>query len=554
MASPPDQRNQALDRHRNGELDAAERLYRDILIAAPEDAETWHYLAVLHGQQGRHAEVVHCCQEALRCDYRSAAVYANLGLAHRHLGASQPAREALRQSLLLDPADADLTLEYVSLLRAAGEEREALRWIGEACSRFPADARMHAELGQLAVDLNDGQLAEESFRHAVRLQRDDATSWLNFGSILLMRGDLAGAGIAYRKALDLEPGSAQACWYLAQISGAERDPDFARQVFCRAEQASSAADAPLLFAAASLHDATGQTEAAFQAWSEGNRLIRGTFNYSVTTDIAALHALGDEVQKAIPGELPADLPVNGARPLPIFIVGMPRSGSTLLAEMLAQHPAVDSGGEIVWLQRHLRNALQQDGFHYPAEQLTLDVSALAEVRRRYVESIDMRARQGRFITDKLPGNFTCIPTIRRAFPSALILHARRDALETCWSCFRHLFAGTQRFAWDLAETASYCIAAHTFIDRCRERWPEHVLEVSYEALIEDPESRLRIILERLGLEWFPGCLTPETTPNLIQTASATQVRAGLAAAPRAHAARYLAHLQPLREALSGILP
>jgi hypothetical protein len=173
-------------------------------------------------------------------------------------------------------------------------------------------------------------------------------------------------------------------------------------------------------------------------------------------------------------------------------------------------------------------------------------AALASVGQRYRAAVHARQQGlgGRFMTDKLPANFLCIPTIRRLFPGALIIHARRDPLETGWSCYRHLFTGRQSFAYDLVELGQYTRAVHHFMDVCRALWPESIVELSYEVLIDDPETPMRALLQRLGLAWDSRVLAPEATPNLIRTASALQVRRGISATPLGSAGRYAEWLQP----------
>jgi len=551
--SAREERQRALQLHQTGALKKAEECYLAILAAHPKDGETWHLLAVLYGQQELHRQVVDCCRRALQAGYRKASVFANLGLAHRQLGEASSARAALRQALSLDAADADLTLEYLALLMEEGDERAALHCAGEACARFLQDDRMHTEMGRLAVSLNDGQLAEESFRHALRLQPKSFELWLNLGSILLLRGDMAGAEYAYRKALEINGRSPEAWWYFSQLASAKVDTEVSAQILHRAAEDNLPYSAPLHFAAAVILDEDEQTDAAFQAWSKGNSLVRSSYKYRVESDIADLQQLTNALASfhwtVDQSTQKPDQVTQTDSPIPIFIVGMPRSGSTLLEQQLTRHTAIDAGGENVWLQRFIVRALNRLGLSYPSEQLDLSDQEIAEIRTKYLESLSIRARQGRFITDKLPGNFACIPTIHRLFPSSLILHARRDEMETCWSCYRHLFSSRQSFAYDLDELGRYCAAAHQFIDNCHAFWPEHVMNVPYELLVSQPQQTLQSIAERLDLNWLPEVLADAAKSDLIQTASSVQLRAGMAKQAMGSCKRYEKYLAPLQQSL-----
>jgi len=549
-----EQRQRALQLHQSGALKEAETCYQAIIAAHPEDGETWHLLAVLYGEHERHQQVVDCCQRALQAGYRKASVFANLGLAHRQLGDASAATAALQESLSLDADDAELTLEYLALLMEEGDERAALHCVGKACTRFPQDERMHTEMGRLAVSLNDGQLAEESFRHALRLQPESFELWLNLGSILLLRGDMPGAEYAYRRAVEINGKSPEAWWFFSQLASARADKKVRATILQWAASDSSPSSAPIHFAAAVILDEAEQTDAAFQDWSKGNRLVRSTYRYRVDNDVAAFQELTNAmlkfysiVDRSGPGPGPQ---TDG--PIPIFIVGMPRSGSTLLEQQLTRHSEIDAGGENVWLQRFIVRAMNRSGLSYPSEQLDLDDQEIAEIRAKYAESLSIRARQGRFITDKLPGNFACIPTILRIFPTALILHARRDEMETCWSCYRHLFSARQSFAYDLSELGRYCSAVHQFMDDCHALWPGRVMNVHYEMLIEQPEQTLQSIAERLVLSWLPESLSPASDSYLFQTASSVQLRGGISKQVLGSCQRYEAYLAPLQQALQRV--
>ncbi len=547
METVKERRSHALHAHRTGALDEAARLYHEILADSPGDGETWHYLSVLCGQQGRHAQALRCCAEALRCGYATAAVHANRAFAHRALDDPEPARQAFHESLRIDPDDVGLTLELFDLLRSLGEEKEALCLVQDAARRFPGSSAVWTGLGQLAADLNLGRTSEEAFFSAAQVDPGSAASWLNLGNVRQMRGDAAGAEQAYRRTIDIDPASDRAFWHLAQLVPPDRDPRLAREIVARATPIESARSAAILFAAGKVHHETGRADSAFAAFDAGNRRVRSGYRYSPAADIAAMRSLAASLDAtAAPIAAEADAP---KLPRPVFIVGMPRSGSTLIEQMLAQHPAIAAGGEIVWLQRHVRNALRSAGLSYPADQLRLGDEQLAELRRRYRRALEIRARNKALVTDKLPANFLCIPVIRRIFPDALVVHVRREPLETCWSCYRQLFTGPQQFAYDLAELGRYYRAAAAFIESCRLRWPEQVTHLSYEAVISNPETQLKELLRRLELDWDSHCLRPDLTSDVVMTASAVQLRGGLARAPRRSADAYARQLAPLRSAL-----
>ncbi len=537
----------ALALHRQDRLGDAERAYRSVLADAGDDGETWHYLAVLCGQTARPQEALECCERALAAGYRSAAVHANLANALATLGRHGDSAEALAQAVIADPTDADLVLELAERRESLGDERGALAALDGASQRLVDAADIAAALGQLAVRLNRADTAVAAFRRAVALAPGSAPHWANLGSVLQMRGERNEAERAYRRALELAPDLYPCYWYLAQLRDIDAAGPLGQRI--RTLAAAGEADAAVVFAAARVLAAAGDTGAAFRHYRRGNELVRRRFRYSVQRATGQIVALAERLADAMPS--PASGPPGAVRPVPVFIVGMPRAGSTLIEQMLGRHPAIAAGGENPWLQRLVRDALQARGLDFPLDQGRLDAAELAAIRGAYLDSLRVRGGDAPFVTDKLPANYLCIPVLHRLFPGALIVHARRDPLETCWSCYKQLFAAPQDFAYDLSELAQYCRACLGFIERCRDA-SGRVVELPLARLLAAPERVLTRLLARLRLDWDPACLTPERASGLIVTASALQIREGLAARPRQDAAAYRAWLGPLIDGLGDL--
>ena len=547
MAGIAKRRAEALAIHREGRLGEAERRYRSILADAANDGETWHYLAVLCGQSERHGEAAESCERALAAGYRGAAVLANLANALAALGRPRDSAAALARAVAADPSNPDLVLDLAEVRESLGDERGALAALNDAFERFgddPAIPAIAASLGQLAVRVNRGATALAAFHKAAELAPRSAEHQTNLGSVLQMQGRRRAAEAAYLRALELDPDLVPCYWYLAELRCIDTDEPLGRQILALAAKADAAP--PLRFAGARILAAAGDTEAAFRHYAAGNADVRAGYAYSVERAAGDMAALGDRTLSDAGQATP--VPVASSGPVPVFIVGMPRAGSTLIEQMLGRHPAIAAGGENPWLQRLVRNALDARGLAFPGDQDRLDDDELAAIRDAYLESLTMRGGDAPFVTDKLPANFLCLPVVRRLFPQALVVHARRDALETCWSCYKQLFAAPQDFAYDLRELGRYYRSSTAFIERCR-RLSDRVVELTLDRLLAAPRRELSGILGRLGLGWDPACLEPERTPGLVATASALQIREGLYSRPRRDAAVWLPYLAPLTESL-----
>ena len=535
-------RNQALALHKAGNLSAAESQYRSI-IKATNDGMTWHYLAVLLGQRGLHAEVVTSCEQAISSGFVSASVYGNLGLALAELGRPRAAAEAFSESLRLDPDNAELTLEWIRLTLSLGEETSALQSLQAARNRFPHISEFATELALLAAQLNRGELAQTEFEQALALQPQAIESWVNLGNILQMRGKPDAAVAAYERALAIDPAFADIYWYLAQNLDPDSDTHWKDTILAMAASPQYLGSAPIQFAAGKIHHDAGQIDRAFGCFQTGNRIVRSSYSYSVEADLVAIKELLVESARV------AGNAFEDAAPTPVFIVGMPRSGSTLLEQLLAQHPQIAAGGEVVWLQRLIRDTLKSAGLGYPVDQSRLNSQQLESIRRRYLMALTARSKGSPFVTDKLPANFLCVPTITKLFPNALIIHAKRDLMDTCWSCYRHYFSGPQQFAYEQSELGRYGSAVHEFMQAMEQRVPERIVTINHETLVENAESELRGLLTRLGLPWDENCLLPERSGDTVMTASALQVRKGISKKTAGASQPYESHLQELRESL-----
>ena len=233
---------------------------------------------------------------------------------------------------------------------------------------------------------------------------------------------------------------------------------------------------------------------------------------------------------------------------PIFIVGMPRSGTSLLEQILASHRDVFGAGELLDFQRL---ALELVKGQYPEGIVSISPRKIAALATRYVDVLNERNASAPRVTDKLPANFLYIGLIYAAFPQARVIHCVRDPLDTCLSCYRKAFASAHGFAYDLRELGRYYRAYAGLMAHWQRLFPERMFELRYEAVIREPESTIRRLIQYCGLDWDEACMRFYETERPVQTASAAQVRRPLYTDSIGAWRRYADHLQPLRTALAA---
>jgi hypothetical protein len=298
------------------------------------------------------------------------------------------------------------------------------------------------------------------------------------------------------------------------------------------------------FLLGSLAEAAGEHPAAFEWFERGNGLQSGEF------DIAAHERWIDRLVAAA-GSTPRGR--SGSRG-PVFVVGMPRSGTTLVERMLAAHPALFGAGELGRIGE-LSVAMEQRGWRYPESLDALPGAALAGWARDYLARVERQGARGRIPVDKMWQNFEHLGLIRRLFPDARIVHCRRHPLDVGLSCLANHFSSAGAFAFSrtLPGVAAYYRGYERLVAAWRARLDPPMLELRYESLIADPRRALRELLDFLGLPFEPRCLEFHREPGVVLTASYAQVRRPLYASSVGRWRRFRAQLAPLAAALRDLV-
>ncbi len=313
----------------------------------------------------------------------------------------------------------------------------------------------------------------------------------------------------------------------------------------------------ILFALGFLLDKLERYDDAFDAYTRANALRAVRFNAD------AYEAWVDRTIAAWTADRVAALPkstVTDQRP--VFILGMPRSGTSLTEQILAAHPTVHAAGELMTMPTVLRRALGLDrvpGFPLPQDPSTVTPDALDSAARAYLDTIDALAHHAERVTDKLVGNYLGLPLIHAALPAARVVHLRRDPRDTCLSCFFQNFSVGLDYAFDLTDLAR----AHLQHDRIMDHWKRMlreadpafgVIELAYADLVTDQAATTRRLLDSLGLPWSDACLRFHESTRITFTASVDQVAKPMYASSLGRWRRYEKHLAPLLDALGGAEP
>ncbi|MEQ8493957.1 MAG: tetratricopeptide repeat protein, partial [Gammaproteobacteria bacterium] len=508
-----------------GDLDAAERAWRKAVRIRPDYVDAVNNLANLLRQGGRAREAVHLLHKLVRREPGFAPGWLNLGLAFAADGATDDAIAALEQAATLD---ATLTAEACSAIARCERGRGALTAAEAAYRRALAAAPSAARWNALgAIQFAAGRVddAATSFAHALELDADAADTHDNLGLVAAARGDRAGAAAHYERALARDPAHGSA-W--RGLAGLEHAPAETRALVERLEAALAAlpedapARVPMSFALGHLADRLGEYDRAFDAFSRANRARRAVTRYDGDAQarfIDSLIEVFDERCFVTGAEGASD------SERPVFIVGMPRSGTSLVEQVLASHPRVHGAGELTFFPELVQRlpALLGSGQPFP-RCLTGARPVLGAVAGDYLAQLAARDVKAAHVTDKMPYNFLYLGLIALLFPRARVVHCRRAAMATCCSIFTHDLAGSHPYAYDLGELARAWAGYERLMAHWRACLPLAMLELDYEALVDDLAGGARRLSAFLELPYDPACLDFHRSPRTVTTASQWQVR------------------------------
>jgi hypothetical protein len=396
--------------------------------------------------------------------------------------------------------------------------------------------------------------AEAKFRRAIAVNPRLAGAHHNLAVVLKERGQLDDARRAAQRAIKLAPRNTAYYEHLAALRPFAAGDRYVRGLEDLAKDCaklSAAEQAHLHFALARAYQDTGRFEDAFVQWLAGNRAKRGQIAY----DEAAELGLMDRVRAQFAPEfMHARKGAGDPSRLPVFIVGMPRSGTTLIEQILASHPQVFGAGELDLFEQtvhEIRGAMPAPRL-FPEMAPDLSADLCHVLGARYRRKLAERAPQAARITDKMPGNFLFAGLIHLSLPNAIIIHATRDPLDTCVSCFSTLFSRGQTYSYDLAELGRYYRQYRALMAHWHHVLPPgRILDVRYEDLVDDLAGAARRIVAHCGLAWDARCLDFHRTERPVRTASASQVRKPVYKSSVGRWLRYERFLAPLLAGLEG---
>jgi tetratricopeptide (TPR) repeat protein len=533
------------------DLAGARQAYEQALQRRPRFAEAHNNLGTVLKRLGDLAGAQAACLQAIECKPDFAEAWNNLGELRREQGEFAQAERHFRRAMEINPA---LVLAYVNMANTQRrlEDYAAAHATLERALKIAADDPLvHMACGNLAKDTGAYEDALNRFDRVLALRPQYAHAHFNRAVTLQWLGRMEEARAAFREALKYKPDYGEAYRLLEwgrSLDESVDDDIAAMEQLWNSPETGEEDRMHLAFALGKVAEGEGDYDAAFRFFSAGNQARRARIHYDIEHDVAEFERL----MAVFSAEFFAARDGWGSTDAtPIVIVGMPRSGTSLVEQILASHPRVAGGGELHDLLRTVRETLPSlRSNNFPEGALGLDRDAFTKLGEAYVARL--RARCGdeaEHVTDKMPANFALVGMLRVILPRARVIHCRRDPLDTCWSIYKQFFGEGQHFSYGLEELGRY----YRLYQRLMAHWakvlPGYMLEFDYETLVNDQEDATRRLLEFCGLEWDKRCLEFHRTDRAVKTASVTQVRRPMYASSVGIAKRYGDRLTPLIKAL-----
>lgn len=538
---------QKLDRH-----EEAARHYRKALSINPDHPEAHNNLGNALQSLHRAGEAIKHYRQALALRPNDAGSHINLGSALAALNHHEQAIEHCEKALELAPGIAEAHIDLANSLGAVHRLHDALVHYQKVIAIDPTNVEAYARSAFLLFQLGRVQESIAQCEKALKIKPDHADSLANLGFALRALGRVDEAVHEFEKAIAIAPKNGGLYYALAsskRISAS--DPHLApmQELAGKMGSLSVGSQIELHFALGKAFSDIGDHDRSFQHLLQGNALKRRQFvDYDETKVL--LHF--DRIRATFTPELLSDKKSGGdPSPLVIFIIGMPRSGTSLVEQILASHPKVFGAGERWEFPELTQGISGPEGTEFPEAVASMSGEQLHALGTGYLRSIQPLAPEAERIVDKMPSNYFHAGLIHLALPNARIIHTRRDPRDTAMSCFATLFAMGVPYAYDLAELGRYIRAYEKLMEHWRDVLPQGaMIEVRYEELVGNLKTEAKRLIEYCGLEWDDACLSFHATKRPVRTASVIQVRQPIYGSSVGRWQPYQKQLQPFLRALS----
>ncbi len=541
----------AITYHSRGELDQAKNICQQILQKKPDHADSLHLLGVLTSQRGQFEQAVELISQAIELNPGVPDYYNNLGRLLYDQGRLEETMIALEKALQLKPDFYDAQKFLGIVFKDLWLLEDARAAFEKALNIRSDDAEIYDCLGLTLHLLREFDEAKYNIEKAIQIRPDYAPAYNNLAVVLQALGNFEEAKTAYDKALQLSPNnpnSIAGLAYLKKFTPADLEfIDRAESVLETLGESDSNIRL-LYFALGKMLDDCGEFDRAFSHYEKANTLNREEYKLDPETEVQKVSVM---IETFTPDLFEQCRGFGDPSRLPVFIVGMPRSGTSLVEQIIASHPQVYGAGELTQIgniSKTLHEYLNSDE-QYPECMWQLDKNTTQSLVGDYLALLRDYSNDTARVTDKMPANFVHLGLISILFPQSYIIHCRRDPLDVCLSMYFNNMAGPQGYAFRLSDVGYWYRQYERLMDHWKKYLPIPILDVHYEELVNDQKNISRDLTEYLELDWDEHCVSFHETKRTVLTASNWQVKQPIYNSSLQRWKNYEKFLGPLKKVL-----
>jgi tetratricopeptide (TPR) repeat protein len=495
----------------------AEEYALSLIKKFPNHDFAWKILSIVLKKAGKISESLTASEKLVEITPQDALAHYNLGNTYRELTKFSKAEESYKKAISFKP---DLFQAYYNLGIVSKNNyklEEAEKYYRQAVHLNPNFAEACNNLGTVLDNLSKLDEAEIYYKKAIALKPDFAEAYNNLGTNLEQQGKLNEAQTMYEKAILINPGLTNAHRQLSLIKKFDNYDEHFQQIqkIYLDKNISGEQRCHINFALAKIYEDLENFKKSYQHFAEGNKIKKELLKYNIKNDIELFNQIKLNFQK-IEQNTPKIFKNKNAL-TPIFIIGMPRSGTTLVEQIISSHSMVTGLGELPFVLQ----------FGYPVTTGLLDSSeeSLTKFRNDYLEKLERLRDKNLIITDKMPQNFLYVGLITACFPEAKILHVKRDPAAVCWANYKQWFKSENLgYSYSLEDIVEYYKLYNDLMEFWNKALKNKIYEVDYETLTINQESEIKKLIKYLELNWEESCLSPEKNERNVSTASNIQIR------------------------------
>ncbi len=542
-----DQINGLVNLYSSGHLIKAEQICAALLQSHPKSLVVLNILGSVLQKQGKQQEAMKCYDIVIQIkpDYINA--YYNRGIILSKLGLSKRALKDFEIVIQLKPDYAEAYYLLGNTFITLGLLEKAVDSFEKSTLLNPNFAQAYSNLGVVFIELGLFENAVATFEKAVKCKPDYAEAYCNLGGALKGLGKSDKAQECYEKAIKLKPDYAEAHRNLSTLKKYKaNDPQIRTMEKLLIEGKLNDSERKLIaYSLAKAYDGLGHVDQSFDFLQLGNQLRKGELKYNIDNDRRLIERIKSIFSN---GSLAPNLVLENKKvKQPIFILGMPRSGTSLVEQIIATHSKVYGAGELSTMSKLASPILSIFSEQTLKQASCKEIQGkISELRDSYIESLNQLKVPEMLITDKMPLNFIWIGFILSAFPEVKIIHTSRDARATCWSIYKHYFSvNGNGFAYDMNDLTEFYVLYIDLMRYWHKHFPGRIYDQNYEELTVNQYEETRKLLEFCDLEWQDECLNFHNTKREVKTASAEQVRKKMYQGSSEAWRKYEKHIQPL---------